>query len=959
MTAEQAEKTMSEDKEDLSADQKELFLVDGSGFIFRAFYALPPLTNPEGVPVGAVLGFTNMLVKLLSDLNAPYLAVIFDAARSNFRNDIYAEYKANRDETPEDLKPQFGLIREATKAFDIPYMELEGYEADDLIATYARLAKEKGLKVTIVSSDKDLMQLIDDNVRMYDPMKSAFIGVEEVEEKFGVKPNRVIDVQALAGDSVDNVPGVPGIGIKTAAQLINEYGDLENLLANAENIKQNARRQKLIDHAEDARISYKLVRLDDKVEGILPVEELKAHKPEIATVSEFLAAQGFKSVITRLSSAGLMSGDEAKAAENKAEKVVAPKSAANENAVRELGQAPAMPAIKDNKYVLINDEQTLAQWCDRAREKGVLAIDTETTSLTPVKADLVGISLAIDIGEAAYIPLGHNKGGQGDLLATPSESDDVPQLSYAVAFKHLKAILEDDSIIKVGHNMKYDWQMLAQHDIKMHPVDDTMLMSYVLDGTEFSNAMDELSLRLFDHKPIAYKDIVGSGKNQVTFDKVDIMSALDYAAEDADITLRFYETFKPRLFAERKKAVYELIERPMIRTIADMEMQGIKVDPKTLQGLSRDFSLKIDELEGQIYDLAGTSFNIGSPKQIGEILFDQMGLKGAKKTKSGTWSTSVDVLEKLAAEGHEIVDKILYWRQLSKLRSTYTEALQNEINPKTGRVHTSFSLAATSTGRLASSEPNLQNIPIRTEDGRKIRTAFIAEEGCKLLSVDYSQVELRLVAHIADIPALKKAFQEGKDIHAITASEVFDVPLEDMTSELRRSAKAINFGIIYGISAFGLSKQLDCPVGEAKRYIERYFARFPQLLEYMDNMKEEARAKGFVETLYGRKCVISGAQDSNQARRAFADRQAINAPIQGTAADIMKLAMTRMPAALKDAGLNAKMLLQVHDELIFEVKEAEVEDASALIRKVMEDVIELSVPLIAEAGSGDNWAEAH
>jgi DNA polymerase-1 len=954
MSVEQADTKMTENTQDLSADQKELFLVDGSGFIFRAFYALPPLTNPQGVPVGAVLGFTNMLVKLLSDLHAPYLAVIFDAARSNFRNDIYAEYKANRDETPEDLKPQFGLIRQATEAFDIPYMELEGYEADDLIATYARLAKEKGLRVTIVSSDKDLMQLVDDNVRMYDPMKSAFVGPEQVKEKFGVEPNRVIDVQALAGDSVDNVPGVPGIGIKTAAQLINEYGDLENLLANAENIKQNARRQKLIDHAEDARISYKLVRLDDNVPGILPVEDLRAHRPEIATVGEFLAAQGFKSVVSRLSAAGFMSGDEAKAVNNQSSA-----SAANENTVREAGAKIEMPPISDNKYVLINDEETLISWCERAREKGVLAIDTETTSLTPMKAELVGISLAIDVGEAAYIPLGHSSGAQGDLLAAPSESETVPQLSYADTFKHLKSVLEDDAIIKIGHNMKYDWQMLAQHDVKMTPVDDTMLMSYVLDGTEFSNAMDEISQRLFDHKPIAYKDIVGSGKNQVTFDKVDIMTALDYAAEDADITLRFYEIFKPRLFAERKTSVYELIERPMIKIIAEMEMKGVKVDAKVLQELSRDFSVKIEGLEIEIYDLAGSSFNIGSPKQIGEVIFEQMGLKGSKKTKSGAWSTSVDVLEKLAADGHEIVEKILYWRQLSKLRSTYTEALQNEINPKTGRVHTSFSLAATSTGRLASSEPNLQNIPIRTEDGRKIRTAFIAEDGYKLMSVDYSQVELRLVAHIADIPALKKAFQDGKDIHAITASEVFDVPLEEMTSELRRSAKAINFGIIYGISAFGLSKQLDCPVGEAKRYIERYFARFPQLLEYMDGAKEEARAKGYVETLYGRKCVIGGAQDNNQARRAFADRQAINAPIQGAAADIMKLAMTRMSSAVTEAGLDIKMLLQVHDELIFEVREDSLEQASALIRGVMEDVIELSVPLIAEAGQGDNWAQAH
>lgn len=944
--------------EDHSKDQDELFLVDGSGFIFRAFYALPPLTNPEGTPVGAVLGFTNMLFKLLAEQHAPYIAVIFDAARTNFRNDIYAEYKANRDETPEDLKPQFPLFREATHAFDIPCLELEGYEADDLIATYARLAKEKGLKVTIVSSDKDLMQLIDDDVRMYDPMKSSFIGPDEVIKKFGVPADKVTDVQALAGDSVDNVPGVPGIGIKTAAQLITEFGDLENLLQNAHTIKQNKRREKLIEHAEDARISHKLVKLDTHVEGIIPIEELKAHDLESNQdrLLEFFDTHGFKSLKTRVANASNIDSTTIKANSNekgtKDGKINDTKTPHHDPILNH-------PTIKENTYTLINDIETLKTWIDRAYAKGRLAIDTETTSLTPMKAELVGISISVDIGEAAYIPLGH-KEAEADLLSSPKEDDEhIAQLDMKDALLHLKPLLEHASVLKIGHNMKYDWQMLAKHDIKMTPVDDTMLMSYVLDGTSRSNSMDELSKHYFDHAPIAYKDIVGSGKKQITFDYVDIKEALNYAAEDADLTHRFYEILKPRLFAEQKTAVYEMIERPMITTIAEMEMKGIKIAPATLKDMSKEFSIKINDLENKIHKIAGTEFNIGSPKQIGEILFEEMKLDGSKKTKNGSWSTSVDVLEKLAAEGHEIVELILQWRQLSKLKSTYTDALQNEICDATGRVHTSFSLAATSTGRLASSEPNLQNIPIRTEEGRRIRTAFIAEKGYKLLSVDYSQVELRLIAHIAEIPALKTAFQNNQDIHAITASEVFGIPLDEMTDEIRRRAKAINFGIIYGISAFGLAKQLNCPIHEAKKYIETYFTRFPQLLDYMDKAKEEAREKGFIETLFGRKCIIQGAQDSNQARRAFADRQAINAPIQGAAADIMKLAMTRMPRAIDESGLDIKMLLQVHDELIFEVLEDHVDQASELIKKTMEEITELSVPLIAEAGSGNNWAEAH
>ncbi len=939
--------------------QDELFLVDGSGFIFRAFFALPPLTNPQGVPVGAVLGFTNMLVKLLQDLHAPYIAVVFDAARKNFRNDIYAAYKATRDDTPPDLIPQFPLIREATEAFDIPALEMEGYEADDLIATYARLAVDQGLRVTIVSSDKDLMQLVTDKVRLYDPMKSAYIGPEEVRAKFGVAPDRVIDVQALAGDSVDNVPGVPGIGIKTASALIEEYGDLETLLSRAHEIKQQKRREKLIDHAEDARVSYKLVRLEDHAPVTVPIESLKARNPDSPALRAFLDKQGFRSVHARLGQSrphnvAPAAGSPAKNTDH------APQNAPQDapRGVTDLG-----PAIAENQYTLINDVAVLRQWMEQAAQKGLLAIDTETTSLTPAKAELVGISIAIERGKAAYIPLGHTSAPR-DLLSGDDDGDNPPQLSIAEVSSVMKEVLEDDSIIKIGHNMKYDWQMLAKHDLRMTPVHDTMLMSYVLDGTTHGHGMDELSQLYFGHKPIAYKEVTGTGKAQIGFDRVKIADALNYAAEDADITLRLYHVLEPRLVPEKMKSVYELIERPMVQTIAGMELAGIKVDPKTLQVMSRDFAAKIAELETQIHSLAGTTFNIGSPKQLGEILFDQMNLKGSKKTKSGTWATDVDVLEKLAAlsieeGGHPIVAHIMDWRQLSKLKSTYTDALQTEINPLTGRVHTSFSLAATSTGRLASSEPNLQNIPIRTEEGRKIRTAFVAQEGYSLISVDYSQVELRLVAEIADIPALKAAFRDGRDIHALTASEVFGIPLDAMTSEIRRRAKAINFGIIYGISAFGLAKQLGCPVHEAKSYIETYFTRFPQLLDYMEQVKEEARAKGYVETLFGRKCVIGGIRDANQARRAFAERQAINAPIQGTAADIMKLAMTRIPAKLAEAGLDARLLLQVHDELILECKKDQADQCAKLVCSVMEGVTTLGVPLIAEAGIGDDWSQAH
>lgn len=927
----------------------ELYLVDGSGFIFRAYFAMAysgrgAMTNPDGVPVSAVFGFTQMLMRLLNDYDAPYLAVVFDPPGGSFRNDIYPEYKANRDAPPEDLIPQFPLVRDATRAFDIPAIEQAGYEADDLIAAYAKCAIEKGKKVVIVSSDKDLMQLVGPDVRMLDPMKNKWIGEDEVREKFGVGPDRVTDVQALAGDSTDNIPGVPGIGIKTAAELINEYGDLESLLARAEEIKQPKRREKLMEHAEDARVSHKLVTLDADAPVPLPLEDLKTHDPDKPELMAFLQAHAFNSIIKRLG------GETVDVAYQK------------DDPSEESDDTESWPAPRENKYTLINDEKTLQTWIDQAYKNGTVCIDTETTALTPAKAKLVGISLASEIGKAAYIPLGH-VAEQADLLGE-SKGDDIPQLPMEKALEMLKPLLEDPSVMKVAHNMKYDWQVFAKHGIHVHPCDDTMLISYVLDGSSHKHSMDALSDNYLGHQPIKYEDVAGKGKAQVTFDKVDIEKALDYAAEDAEITLRLYHLLKPRLIKDKMVSVYENIERPLIPVIAQMELAGVKVDPAVLKTLSTDFGKRIADLEDEIHKLAGTPFNIGSPKQIGEILFEQMGLEGGKKTKTGQYSTDVKTLEDLALQGHEIVQKILDWRGLSKLKSTYTDALQDEINPETGRVHTSYHMTGTSTGRLASSDPNLQNIPIRTEDGRKIREAFVPDKDCVLLSVDYSQVELRLAAEVAGVDALKQAFKDKVDIHTLTASQVFDVPLDQVDGETRRRAKAVNFGIIYGISGWGLAKQLGCPPAEANDFIKRYLARFPEIKDYMEEKKDEARANGFVRTLYGRKCFTPNINAKIPAQRGGSERAAINAPLQGTAADIMKIAMAKMPQALGNAGLKAQMLLQVHDELIFEVPKDELKKTSALAQEVMENAfkimnVEISVPLIAEAGSGQSWDEAH
>ncbi|WP_323796846.1 DNA polymerase I [Nisaea sp.] len=936
----------------ISDTENHLYLVDGSGYIFRAFHALPPMNRSDGTPTNAVFGFTNMLMKLVEDLEADHVAVIFDTKRLTFRNDIYPAYKANRDEPPEDLRPQFALIRDAVRAFNVPCLEMEGYEADDLIATYALQAKKKGMRVTVVSSDKDLMQLVDNGVDMFDPMKNRAIGRAEVIEKFGVGPERVVDVQSLAGDSVDNVPGVPGIGIKTAAQLINEYGDLDTLLARAEEIKQPKRRQNLIEFADQARISRDLVRLKDDVEVIEPLERLTVEDPDDATVLAFLKEMEFKRLITRFESE-LADGAAASSA---------PGAAPAE------GSVGSPNPVGDVSYDLVQEVADLERWIAAAHADGVVAVDTETTSLNAMRADLVGVSMSIVPGKACYIPLGHTEGeAQGNLLGGSDGGEDGPkQIPRDEALALLKPLLEDPSVLKVLHNTKYDALVLAREangSIALGPVDDTMCMSYVLEGGLHGHGLDDLSELHFGHTNIKFADVCGKGKAQIPFSEVSLEKALDYAAEDADMTIRLHRKLRPELPKAGLLTVYETLERPLIPVLVGMEKAGIKVDPQILRAMSKDFEKRLEELAVQIHELAGEEFKIGSPKQLGEILFDKMSLPGGKKGKTGAYATGADILDDLAAQGHDLPARVLDWRQLAKLKSTYTDALVEAINPETGRIHTSYSMTGASTGRLSSNDPNLQNIPIRSEEGRKIRTAFVAEPGHKLLAVDYSQIELRLVADIADIESLKQAFRDGIDIHAQTASEVFGVPLKDMDPTTRRNAKAINFGIIYGISAFGLARQIGTEPGVAKKYIDAYFERFPGIRDYMDKTKAAAREDGYVTTLFGRRIHIPGIKDNNPARRAFSERAAINAPIQGSAADVIKRAMVRIGPAMKEAGLKATMLLQVHDELLFEVPESEVEETTALVRKVMEGaaepVVEFSVPLVADAGVGDSWSDAH
>lgn len=930
---------------------KTLYLIDGSGFIFRAFYALPPMTSPDGTPVNAVYGFCNMMQKLLSELKADHIGVIFDAARKTFRNEIYPEYKAHRPPPPEDLVPQFVLIREATQAFGIPSVELENYEADDLIATYARVAEEEGYNTVIVSSDKDLMQLIRPGVELYDSMKSISIGPEQVMEKFGVPPEKVIDVQALAGDSTDNIPGIPGIGVKTAAQLINEYGNVENLLANVDKIKQPKRREIIKQNAELARISKRLVTLDNNTPLPRTIGELHPHNYKVEELVAFLQKMGFRSILAR------MNVDAPKATEKKKEP-----SAETATPVKIETAKPLAPLKLE--YELIQDAKKLRPWVDAARAQGYIAIDTETTSLTPSTTKLVGVSLAIAPGKACYIPIGHvdPKASQDGGFAFGSEGD-PKQIKAAELVRELGDLFTSPSVIKIAHNLKFDMQVLEQIDLPVAPYDDTMLLSYVLEGGLHGHGLDELALLHLKHKTISYEDVAGTGKNRITFDRVPLEKATEYAAEDADIALRLWLLLKPRIAQQNLSRIYERIERPLIPVVAMMERNGIKIDPAILRQQSSGLAKRLQTLEAEIHGLSGHPFNVASPKQLGDVLFAEMGLPGGAKGKTGTYSTSHDVLEPLADMGHEIVAKVLDWRGLAKLKSTYTDSLPEQIDAKTGRIHTSFSLVGAATGRLSSTDPNLQNIPIRTEDGRAIRRAFIAADGYELISVDYSQIELRLVAEVANIQALLQAFRDGIDIHALTASQVFNIPLPEMTSEKRRQAKAINFGIIYGISGFGLAKQIGCTPGEANEFIRKYLDRFYELRNWMEDTKNFAREHGYVETLFGRRVHIPGIREKAAARRGFAERQSINAPLQGTAADIMKRAMIRMPNALQEAKLSSKLLLQVHDELVFETPSDEIEETMALVKRIMEEAplpsLKLKVPLVAEASHAKNWADAH
>ncbi|MCC5985511.1 MAG: DNA polymerase I [Rhodobacteraceae bacterium] len=923
-----------------------LHLIDGSAYIFRAYHALPPLTRKsDGLPVGAVAGFCNMLWRYLvendASADAPtHAAVIFDYSSRTFRNEIYPDYKANRPEPPEDLRPQFPLTRDATRAFNLACIEIEDYEADDIIATLARQAREAGGRVTILSSDKDLMQLVGGGVEMLDPMKNRPLGVEQVEEKFGVGPDRVVDVQALAGDSVDNIPGAPGIGIKTAALLINEYGDLDTLLERAAEIRQPKRRQTLIDHADLIRISRKLVLLDDQTPLEFGLDDLEVRDPDPEALLGFLNQMEFRTLTRRV-----------------AEKFDRDPPPLPDTPVAQEAEAPEPAGFDTAAYDCIRDMETLERWIAEIRERGFVALDTETTALDEMRAELVGISLAVAPGRACYIPLAHTL-GEGDLFGGAQLAEG--QMDRDAALAALKPVLEDPAVLKILQNAKYDVKILARQGITVAPIDDTMLMSYALHGGLHGHGMDALADRYLNHQPIPIKTLLGSGKSARTFDKVAIDDATPYAAEDADITLRLWEAFKPQLHRARVTRVYETMERPLVPVLAAMEMAGVKVDRDVLSRMSNAFAQKMAGLEAEIHELAGEKFNVGSPKQLGEILFDKMSLQGGKKGKTGAYATGADVLEDLAAEGHDLPARVLDWRQLSKLKSTYTDALQDHINPETGRVHTSYVISGASTGRLSSTDPNLQNIPIRTEEGRRIRTAFVAPEGRVLVALDYSQIELRILAHIAGIDALRDAFRDGQDIHAMTASEMFGVPMAEMTSEVRRQAKAINFGVIYGISGFGLARNLRIPRAEAQGFIDRYFERFPGIRAYMDDTVAFAKEHGHVETLFGRR-IHTPEIDAKGPGAGFAKRAAINAPIQGTAADIIRRAMIRVPAAIAD--LPATMLLQVHDELVFEVDADAVDVVVARVRDVMEGaadpVLKLSVPLVVDAGQGANWAEAH
>lgn len=936
-------------------------LIDGSGYIFRAFYAIKGLNRKsDGLPVNAVSGFCNMLFKFLadgklSDDKPTHLAVIFDASSQTFRNEIYPEYKAHRPPAPEDLVPQFPLIRRATMAFGVPSIEMHGYEADDLIATYAKMATEKGARVQIISSDKDLMQLINDRIQLFDPMKNTPLGLNEVMDKFGVTPDKVIDVQALAGDSADNVPGAPGIGVKTAAELLNTYGTLEELLDRAGEIKQNKRRETLINFREQIEVSKRLVTLMDNVPDVVPLEEFIVREPHPEEVIGFLNEMEFVSLTTRVKAHLKKEGHIADSAVHGELSQV--NEANNESQTTAPFNAPSFEAIDYSKFETISTIERLIEVLEIGKLQGFIALDTETDGLNSVSANLVGVCLSIDTNKSFYVPLNHFSGN--DMFKERVGG----QIDFNEAIKVLKPYLEDEALLKIGHNIKYDLNVLLKYGIKTAPIDDTILLSFVLDAGKNGHGLDELSLLHLNHRAIAFKEVCGTGKSQITFDQVPIDKATEYAAEDAEITLRLWKLLKPRLVHEKMTGVYENIERKLAWPLAIMEFNGVKTDVSELTRLSHDFSERMTEYEQKAKEISGEEFNIASPKQLGEILFDKMGLSGGKKTATGQWQVDADALETLAGNGIELAQNILDYRTLAKLKSTYTDNLKTAIIATTGRVHTSYNMVGAITGRLSSTEPNLQNIPIRTIEGRKIRHCFIAESGNSLISADYSQIELRLLAHVGDIPQLKQAFKDGLDIHAMTASEMFGVPMAEMTSDIRRKAKAINFGIIYGISAFGLARQLGISNTEAKAYIDTYFARFPRIRDYMDGMKQMARDKGYVETIFGRRCYLPSINAKSGAERAFAERQSINAPLQGAAADIIKRAMAKLPMALEAAGLEVKMLMQVHDELIFECKDEIAEIAVPLIKATMEKaslpLLELSVPLIVEAGIAKNWGDAH
>ncbi|MBU2400012.1 MAG: DNA polymerase I, partial [Alphaproteobacteria bacterium] len=967
MTDASAPQTAPEQDRPLTQDGPalRLWMIDASAYIFRAYHALPPLTRKsDGLPVGAVQGYCNMLWKLLKDMKGAdgptHLVAIFDHSDKTFRNTLYDQYKAHRPPAPEDLVPQFPLVREATAAFGVHCVELPGYEADDLIATYACKARDAGGEAVIVSSDKDLMQLIGGGVVMWDPMKDRRLAEPEVFEKFGVGPEKMIDLQALIGDSVDNVPGAPGIGPKTAAQLLDEYGDLDALLARAGEIKQPKRRETLINFADQIRLSRELVRLTCDAPAPEPIEDFAVRDPDPETLSAFLDKMEFRSLQRRVGDGRAGPSETSAFAPKRAPNLSAPVATPRYGQVVE---GPAEGQIFDlEAYECVQTEEALDRWIARATEAGVVGFDTETSSLSATHAGLCGVSLAVGPNEACYIPLTHEhepQAGEGGLFGEPGEArEPLQQLDKTTVLAKLKGLLEDPSVLKILQNSKYDLAVMARRGIRVAPYDDTMLISYVLEGGLHGHGMDELARLHLGHDPVPFKSVAGTGKSQKSFRHVALKPATQYAAEDADVTLRLWRLLKPRLAREGLSTVYETLERPLPAVLAEMETAGVRIDPDRLKRLSSEFGLRMAELEAQAHEIAGRPFNIGSPRQIGEILFGELNLPGGKKTASGQWGTDASVLEDLAAT-HALPRVLLDWRQLSKLKGTYTDALTAAADPATDRVHTSYQLAAATTGRLASSDPNLQNIPIRTETGREIRQAFIAAPGHLLISADYSQIELRLLAHIGDIPELKRAFKAGLDIHAATASEMFGVPVEGMPSETRRRAKAINFGIVYGISAFGLAAQLGIDQGEAGAYIKTYFDRFPGIRTYMDKTKAEVRQAGFVSTVFGRRIHIPAIHSKSGAERQFGERAAINAPIQGAAADIIRRAMIRMPAALAEAGLKTRMLLQVHDELVFETPEAEADRAITVIKRVMETAsdpaVALTVPLVVDARAAPNW----